>query len=786
MASVGNASGDSEFAAAIKAGRWPPNPQAFRDIAAFHHAVADALEAAGDTSKGACRPDFAEALAGLSGAALLATHDRNVMGENGWFDHGDRHRAAGTAADDVADYQDGLQYDLNDVIAVGEHDYYAAKKRGDLAGAAEILATHLGWADKAAAHADGLITHALNRANEKFKAMPLDSHSGNDANKTNNPDQPSTDTPPSTKPDSATSTPPGANPDQPSTDLPPGTKPDSATSTPPGANPDQPSTDLPPGTSGTPGYPWSPGFPGVAPVPFSSAAGAGRSGGMGSPGLGGSGLGSFGSSPISPSSFPTSPASAPTPPSTPALSNPISQATSGFQSGLASGMGSSGAVPPSALQQAAQPYMQQSLPVAADAPPAAGGPGTPTASAGAAAAPAQVAPAAPVQSGPGGGPAAGGMMPPMGAAPLAPYSPPGAGAEPAPTSPASSSVPAAPGTPAASAGTGPLIAGPAGAVGAAGASSTRTVNPDAVAAQDLLVRLVKACPNRAMFWGVSVLRTAVGPQMVVANSVGDGGYLPPEIRLPSTVRLAVLDPALPFGWASAWMGWQSPTAILVDHYERLRYAVEGVSVSAIATSELWPRRPDCGGDFVAVRHEELLRSPLSPLMGSHRLAAADPALAARLCALDRGGDMTAWVGSVLTCAVIRAAMEPDQTGSPIAMNEDADILDLVSKGAATPAHWQAYAEEVDRRGDGAVMMPEIYAPRDADDSPSTQHARMWYQHFFAMGRIAELVKLWAAQRVNVLDIAYCGIAAGFGGIVAAVVAEIELRLAELKPDRAGG
>ncbi|MBV8966108.1 MAG: hypothetical protein JO191_08030 [Mycobacteriaceae bacterium] len=140
------------------------------------------------------------------------------------------------------------------------------------------------------------------------------------------------------------------------------------------------------------------------------------------------------------------------------------------------------------------------------------------------------------------------------------------------------------------------------------------------------------------------------------------------------------------------------------------------------------------------------------------------------------------MAAALTGAVIRAGLEPDATGSPIAVQEDADILDLVSKGAATHKHWQHYSEDVDRRGDGAVLMPEIYAPRDADDSPSSQHARMWYQHFYAMGRIAELVKLWETHPVDVLDVAYCGITAGFGAVVAAVVAEIETRLAETKPD----
>ena len=185
-----------------------------------------------------------------------------------------------------------------------------------------------------------------------------------------------------------------------------------------------------------------------------------------------------------------------------------------------------------------------------------------------------------------------------------------------------------------------------------------------------------------------------------------------------------------------------------------------------------------------MKHEELIRADVSPLTGSHRLTAADPALAARLSRLDRGGDVTAWVGSVLSSAVIRAGMEPDATGSAIAVQEDAEMLGMMAKGTAMPQDWKSYDEQVDRRGDGAVMMPEIYAPRDADDSPSTQHARLWYQHFFAMGRIAELVKVWASQPVNVLDVANCGIAAGFGAVVAAVVAEIEKRLAEVQPGTA--
>jgi hypothetical protein len=383
----------------------------------------------------------------------------------------------------------------------------------------------------------------------------------------------------------------------------------------------------------------------------------------------------------------------------------------------------------------------------------------------------------------GAGVSGGGMMP-MAPGPLAPYSPPGEGL----------SSPSPP-TPTPGAGSGPAAAGPAaggaGAVVAASRAGKSTsvaptqANPDLDAAQRVLAGLVKACPARPIFWAVSVLRTPVGPQTLIAGSVGGGAYLPPEVSLPSTVGLAVLDPALPSGWAAAWMGWQCPLAILVDHYERVAKVVAGVTVSAMVTSELWPSPPDCGGDFLAVRHEDLVTSTAPPLAGGHRLAATDPALAARLTALDQGGDITNFVAAQLTRAVWTAAAQPDDTGLPIAVKEDADILELVAIGAATPEDWANYRREVERRADGAVMMPEIHAPRDADDSPGSVTARMWYRHYYASGRIAELVSCWASQPVSILDIAYCGVAAGFGALATAVVAELEKRLPK-SPGGEGG
>lgn len=517
---------------------------------------------------------------------------------------------------------------------------------------------------------------------------------------------------------------------------------------------------------------------------------------MGSGGGGGSGLGSGGGSgvssasglgslakPMSPGSVPTTPASSSAASPSSLAGNPLTQATSQFQQGLSSGMGSSGAVPPASFAPPPPPVESFSpqQPAVAAAPPAAttqaAGPASTSAFG-----PASGATAPPAHGGVAGGPVGGGAMmpPPMaGAAPVTPYSAPGAGTA-TPTTPAS--APAAPpahsAASAPSAGPTPVITGATGAVTGASVSSVDT-NPDLVAAQHILAGLVKACQARPIFWAVSVLRTPVGPQTVVAGSVGGGIYLPPEVFLPSTVRLAVLDPALPFGWAHHWMGWQSPSSILAEHVDQLQHVVSGVTMSAMVTCELWPRRPDCGGDFLAIRHDELLGSNASPLTGCHRLTATDPVLASRLAALDRGGDVSKWVASELTGAVVRTATEPDATGSPLAVAADAAILGLVSAGSAGEKEWQEYQEDVDRRGDGAVLMPEIHAPRDADDSPSTRNARLWYQHYYAMGRIAEMVKCWAAQPISVAEVAYCAVAAGFGGTVAAVVAELEQRLAEL-------
>lgn len=543
-------------------------------------------------------------------------------------------------------------------------------------------------------------------------------------------------------------------------------------------------------------------MPSMPASPLGSGAGSG--GGGLSSGLGGSSGGL--SSALKPaSSIPsasagTSPASAlPQVPSTTpdSFASGLSNAGNSFQSGVASGMGASGAVSPvSQFSQPLQPSPTQQPAVAA-----------PVTGLGAQGVSSAAVPDGPVGGGPTGhGPAAGapggapvgggGVMPPpmAGGQPLAPYSPPGAGAGggvPAtPTAPASGG-PAQSSSAAAPAGAPAMVAGSSGTSTAASAvaASTTDVNPDLWTAQRVLADLVRGTDRsgdlQVVWWAVSVLSTPVGPQTVIASSVGGGGYVPASVYLPVTSRLAVFDSSLTMAWAEDWMGWQSPVAILAAHHERVAETLAGVRVSAIATSEVWPRRPDCGGDFVAIQQKDILQMPgEAPIMDGahqHRLTAIDPGLARRVAALDRGGDVTAWAGAQLTAAVIRAAMESDETGQKLATPQDAEILEAVNSGRATADRWEAYDQEVAQREGGAVMLPEIHAPRDRDSSPASVDARMWYRHYYRMGRIVELVRCWRSLPVSLADVAYCGLAAGYGSAVVGMIAAMEQHLNQQRP-----
>jgi hypothetical protein len=803
MAPISSAGGG--FASAIKTGRWPElEPATLDHIASLHEAWSRQLTHAAETSDTQYRQEFSELLKGQTGDALQTSLGKNV---HGWLNDAAAHQNAATAVHHAADYLRGLQSDLTAIINAGEPEYDNAVNHHDPAAATAILAKAEGEVNAAVTHAVGRIHSALNGA---FGTAP--------ASTTNGGAQPGPQTPaaltsyetqnaagnPSTGQQNRSeigrsNSHPGAG----------GANSGSAQANPNGISPSATSIggqgepavangafghqDL--GQGQIPPVTQSPAVVSAMPVasggstPVSSApVGGGASAPVSSSGAG---QGSMSASPTpATSSAPasTGPSSAAATSSSggdgPGASPGTAVAPSGSGSGssVASGIGTSGALPSAMVPPQLSAAPAQSAAAAFAPPPGIADPASTGTASNLSSAPTMGA----VSGSDGGagavsaGAAGGGTMPtPSAAGPLAPYSPPGVGplSSTAPPSIPAAPLGSAPSGPAAG-GVAPLIAG-GGAADRSAGTPTKRVNADLVLAQTVLGGLAKACPARPISWAVSVLRTPVGPQTLIAGSVGGGAYLPPEISMPSTVGLAVLDPALPIGWAAAWMGWQSPLDIVVDHYERLTKDVVGVTVSAMTTSELWPTRPDCGGDFLAVRHEELVMSSAAPLVGGHRLTAADPALAARLTALDRGGDVTNFVAAQLTRAVWTAAAQPDDTGLPVAVQEDADILGLVAGGAARREHWDSYRRDVERRADGAVVMPEIHAPRDADDSPGSVTARMWYRHYYARGRIAEMVACWASQPVSLLDIAYCGVAAGFSAQIAAVVTELEMRLPEL-------
>ena len=782
-----SSTGKSAFASVIKAGRWPELPPATLDhIADLHEDWSKQLTHAADLSESRYQPEFSELLQGQAGDALQTSLGENV---HRWLSDAAAHHSASTAVRHAADYLRGLRTDLTAIITVGEPQYDAALHQGHASLAESILAEAESQAEAAAQHAASRISSALNRA---FGAAPASTDHGAAQQG-------------SAVLTSAETVGAQARPQQGGGGASGGERKSAAgqgNST--GAGSSATSTDglgqaallnslfgqqnggqaTPTQSSVVGAMPTSVASDGATPV--SDALSAGSASTPASSAGAGAGSGALSSATSSAPAGAGSSAGAATAPA--GDISGVSQGAAGAGSdaggpglGAASSMVTSGAVP-SAVQPV-QLSDQASSAASALAPlPAMSAPATADVAS-------SVAPAAPASAvtGPdgGGGAASAGagangmMSAPSTPGPLTPYSPPGEVPPPSPQSMSASAAPVGPNpaVPAAS-GVDALITG-SGPRGRLAPVPTTSVNPDMVWAQRVLAGLVKACPTRPIFWAVSVLRTPTGPETVIASSVGGGAYLPPEISVPSTMRLAVLDPALPAGWAAAWMGWQSPLTVLADHYERFAEVVKGVTVSAMTTSEIRPARPDCGGDFAPVRHEELVVSTAVPLAGGHRMIASDPALATRLTALDRGGDVTAFVAAQLTRAVWSVAAQPDDTGLPLAVKEDADILARVAEGAARREHWDDYRHEVERRAEGAVMMPEFYAPRDADDSPGSLTARMWYRHYYARGCIAEMVRCWASQPVSLLDIAYCGVAAGFGTVIAAVVTELEALLPEL-------
>lgn len=462
----------------------------------------------------------------------------------------------------------------------------------------------------------------------------------------------------------------------------------------------------------------------------------------------------------------------------------LTSAASSFNSGLASGIGSSGAVSPPLEKFVAQH------------------PGT---------APGVAQPAGPVQPpvvASGGGPASagaapmvggGGGMPMMahppagggaGGGPLAPFVPPGGGAAASPTgvgptAPASAaSAPAAAGPSGQQGGAAPVMAGSSGAATAASLPEP-DVSADLLLARQVLDGLVRGTDaawntvdSGFVNWAVAVVRTQLGAQLVIASSAGGGVYVPASVFVPTTARLAPIDPALPWSWASGFLGWRRPADLLTAHADALTDRVSGVVRSALVTTAEGPR-PAGWQDFETVTLRSILHSPGSvPVLDGehqHRLATIDPALAQQIAAVGTGPEAIP-VAAVITRGVVEAAVAtaaavgPDGpvrgADGPIHVAESADLAFLNELSQGTPVDWDSHDSEVAQRHDGNATSPHMNGPLDLDDSKASLDQRLLYMAFYRTALIAELIRFWRQPTSPALaDIVYCAVAAGFKPVV---------------------
>lgn len=792
--------GDGPFGRALKQA-WRPAErlgQSMQEIEEFHTGLASQISDAIGTSMSHYRRRFEAALSdqGESGDALLQAHDANIRL---WSKHQDMHEAASTAASQALVHIKGLQGRIDSLAEAGEEEFNKAVRNRDPITAMEVWTRYNGHAEESTTESTQKATSAIRAANftiplDKPPDAPKDGkRSDGDAGK-KPPDAKRSD--PETTGQTADGSGDGSGQNGDGTGaLNAGrTEPDTLASNQPLLAANAGRTDGP-GTSGTPGT-----MPPLTSLPQALGGSMGRAAsGGGGAGGGGSGLSGLGSG-LNPgsmgsglgSSMPTSPASSlPSAPAAQSAASPLANAGSSFQSGLASGMGAT-APPPVAQQPIAQQAMAAQQPLMGS-----------TAGSGPAGVP--IAPHAAPDGG-GGGPVQGGgsgvgpvggapMMPPAamgGGGPLAPYSAPGAGASPpaggAPTTAAAGGQASSGGGAAPAGGSGlpsgPVLAGGAGSGSAMGgmAASASEVSADMLLAQRVLGGLVRGCEfwPSPIAWAVGVVKTPVGSQVVVANSVGGGSYLPATVFLPSTARLAVVDPALPFGWAQRWMGCQKPSKILVDHFERLSKRVAGASISAMVTTELWPVEPAGVGEFLGLQHRQALAllsvAPVLDGAHQHRLTALDPVLAQRVSSIASNGDVAVRAAAQLTATVIRAAQAPDATGKPLAFEDEVNVLQAVSAGTADEATWSAYNAKVATRDGEAWLWPESHAALDHDGSELSESMNLWYRRYFQGGRIVELVQWWKNSAAPLAEIAYCGVQAGFGAVVTATISAIEEQL----------
>ncbi|SHT80838.1 hypothetical protein [Mycobacteroides abscessus] len=460
--------------------------------------------------------------------------------------------------------------------------------------------------------------------------------------------------------------------------------------------------------------------------------------------------------------------------SNPLTSNPnLSSAASSFQSGLASGMGASGAVSPTPpLEKFAGPHPSS----AGAASPGGQVPVVPAQ--GASAAPAPAAPSGPAPVGGGGGGMA--PVPPGGGGGLVPYVPPGGGGSVPPpgaaTLPTSAQPVQSPGTSAQqSAGGPPVVASSSGSGAAAGAVAASEPLPSAelVLARRILDGLVRGTEVRKELlnggwveWAVSVLALPTGQVVSIASTVGDGAYVPPGVVIPASATLAVYDHALPIDWAHRFVGVRAAAKLLAAHAEELA-RVTDVRPAALVSSELGVQRPgDWRGEFEAVRDAEIRRSPgEAPTAGGgyrHRLEAVAPDIWAKT-QLVLGEAMWRRVAEAVAQTVLdeAKAVEADRPPMTPPLVDPYDQREVVERlGAGQPVDWDAHHEHVAKRG---VLHPD--GVLDADESDVSEATRGFYRHFYRSALIVEMLGCWRDQPVSLPDVAYCGWAAGFGHAV---------------------
>lgn len=761
--------GATDFAAAVRAGRYPSDS----DLAALDEQASAAAQHAATLGAAATRAAhhhrhrLADALKGAAGDAQVAEVSAQA---SRWCAHADDHELARTAVENAAGELRGLQYDLDLLIESAEPQYNAALRLGKTTAAQGILTATL-------AEADGMVTERSAAATGHITAVGFST--------TPAPRRPSTDTTvgeprksdhgkqTNEEKGSEADAGPEAKPRSVQTDL-PGKSGEGTTTTDrttrgvqSDLSPDAPAPmpqGRPPG--GTSSRSSGGGSPASAASGLPGSLGSALSGGgMGSPTSAASSLpgslgsalsgGGLGSPTAAASALPASPL--PDMSSAQSSFSPLASAGSSFQSGLASGLGSPGALQPMApVQPAVSAVQSMSTPVMP------------------AAAPSEAA-----GLGGGGAMMGGGAVPPAAmagggaAGALAPYAPAGSGAVPpaaaAATTAAAGSAsggPASSGAVQQGAGGGgvPMVASAAG--GAVGAVPEPDANADLVAAKQVLDGLIRGSDGglEVPLWAVSVLRTPTGPQMVVASSIGGGGWVPAGVHLPWTVRLATVDPTLPMGWAARFMGWRKPVDIVLAHCEEVSKTAAGVSLSAIATSDPTASIPGWIDSATIGVREVWATSGVAPDLGGahvHRLVAIDPRLAVEVARLEDRGEVSAWAASQLCAAIVRAAeAENPVAGISLVSRDDVATLVAVSGGGVD---WDAYDERV-REERGGVLWP--VGPEDLDESATTQTMRTQYRQRFRAGRIIELVRLWREGPPRIRDVVYCGIMAGQGAAVA--------------------